>query len=60
MLIGKERFSEIIKVGKMLEEGMKNGSIIILEALQGTNKAFQSGRIYDNKKKKDVGSNMVA
>ncbi|XP_070020005.1 uncharacterized protein [Nicotiana sylvestris] len=57
MLIEGEKFSDIIKLGERIEEGIKNGMVTNLEALQATNKALQSG---GSSKKKDVNSVMVA
>lgn len=52
-------FSEIIKVGEILEECLTNGSIISLESLQTTNKASQSGGTAEHKKKKEMGTAMA-
>ncbi|XP_070015019.1 uncharacterized protein [Nicotiana sylvestris] len=57
MLIEGQKFSDIIKLGERIEEGIKNGMVTNLEALQATNKALQSG---GSSKKKDVNSVMVA
>ncbi|XP_070001896.1 uncharacterized protein [Nicotiana sylvestris] len=57
MLIEGQKFSDIIKLGERIEEGIKNGMVTNLEALQATNKALQSG---GTSKKKDVNSVMVA
>ncbi|XP_070015719.1 uncharacterized protein [Nicotiana sylvestris] len=57
MLIEGQKFSDIIKLGERIEEGIKNGMVTNLEALQATNKALQSG---GPSKKKDVNSVMVA
>ncbi|XP_070025103.1 uncharacterized protein [Nicotiana sylvestris] len=43
MLIEGQKFSDIIKLGERIEEGIKNGMVTNLEALQTTNKALQSG-----------------
>ncbi|XP_070007391.1 uncharacterized protein [Nicotiana sylvestris] len=57
MLIEGQKFSNIIKLGDRMEEGIKNLMVTNLEALQATNKALQSG---GTSKKKDVISVMVA
>ncbi|XP_075103651.1 uncharacterized protein LOC142178225 [Nicotiana tabacum] len=57
MLIEGQKFSDIIKLGERIEEGIKNGMVTNLEALQATNKALQSG---GTSKKKDVNSMMAA
>ncbi|XP_070004351.1 uncharacterized protein [Nicotiana sylvestris] len=57
MLMEGKKFSDIIKLGERIEEGIKNGMVTNLEALQATNKALQSG---GSSKKKDVNSVMVA
>lgn len=59
MTIMDKIFVEIIKVGEILDECLKNGSIINLEALQDTNKTLWSGKISKNKKKKKVVTVMV-
>ncbi|XP_070022590.1 uncharacterized protein [Nicotiana sylvestris] len=51
MLIEGQKFSDIIKLGERIEEGIKNGMVTNLEALQATNKALQSG---GTSKKKDI------
>ncbi|XP_069148037.1 uncharacterized protein [Solanum lycopersicum] len=51
MLVAEKSFDEIIKLGKRIEEGIKNGTIINLEALQATNKALQSGGMIESRKK---------
>jgi len=57
MVIENHKFSDIIKLGKRIEEGIKSGMVTNFEALQATNKALQSGGI---SKKKEVGAMMVA
>ncbi|XP_070024982.1 uncharacterized protein [Nicotiana sylvestris] len=57
MLIEGQKFSDIIKLGERIEEGIKNGMVTNLEALQATNKALQSD---GSSKKKDVNSVMAA
>lgn len=57
MLIESQKFSDIIKLGERIEEGIKNGMVMNFEALKATNKALQSG---GTSKKRDVGSIMVA
>ncbi|XP_070017523.1 uncharacterized protein [Nicotiana sylvestris] len=57
MVIENHRFSNIIKLGEMIEEGIKSGMVTKFEALQATNKALQLGGIL---KKRDVGAVMVA
>ncbi|XP_070006760.1 uncharacterized protein [Nicotiana sylvestris] len=51
MLIEGQKFSDIIKLGERIEEGIKNGMVTNLEALQSTNKALQFG---GSSKKKDA------
>ncbi|XP_049347507.1 uncharacterized protein LOC125812061 [Solanum verrucosum] len=51
MLVAEKSFAEIIKLGERIEEGIKNGTVINLEALQATNKALQSGGMAENRKK---------
>ncbi|XP_069145964.1 uncharacterized protein [Solanum lycopersicum] len=51
MLVAEKSFAEIIKLGERIEEGIKNGTIINLEALQATNKALQSGGMIESRKK---------
>ncbi|KAK4710126.1 hypothetical protein R3W88_004639 [Solanum pinnatisectum] len=58
MVVAEKSFAEIIKLGKRIEEGIKNGTIINLEALQATNKALQSGGMAENWK--ETGSVMMA
>ena len=58
MLVAEKSFAEIIKLGERIEEGVKNGTIINLEALQATNKALQSGGMTESQKK--TGSVMMA
>ncbi|XP_070006656.1 uncharacterized protein [Nicotiana sylvestris] len=50
ILIEGQKFSDIIKLGERIEEGIKNGMVTNLETLQAT-KALQSG---GTSKKKDV------
>ncbi|XP_070057783.1 uncharacterized protein [Nicotiana tomentosiformis] len=57
MVIENHKFPDIIKLGERIEEGIKNGMVTNFEALQATNKAFQSGGIL---KKKEVGVVLVA
>ncbi|XP_070047263.1 uncharacterized protein [Nicotiana tomentosiformis] len=57
MVIENQKFSDIIKLGERIEEGIKSGMVINFEALHATNKALQSGGI---SKKKEVGAVMVA
>ncbi|KAG5572972.1 hypothetical protein H5410_062738 [Solanum commersonii] len=40
MLVVEKSFAEIIKLGERIEESIKSGTIINLEALQATNKAL--------------------
>ncbi|KAK4723775.1 hypothetical protein R3W88_026554 [Solanum pinnatisectum] len=58
MLVAEKSFAEIIRLGERIEEGIKNGTIINLEALQATNKALQSGGMSENRKK--TGTVMMA
>lgn len=60
MLVAETSFIDIIKLGGWIEKGIKNGSIINLEALQATNKALQSGCLFENLKKKEVSAVMLA
>ncbi|XP_070028832.1 uncharacterized protein [Nicotiana sylvestris] len=53
MVIENHKFSDIIKLGERIEEGIKNGMVINFEAVQDTNKALQSDGI---SKKKIVGA----
>nr|XP_033510968.1 uncharacterized protein LOC117275758 [Nicotiana tomentosiformis] len=57
MVIENHKFSDIIKLGERIEEGIKSGMVMNFEALHATNKALQSGGI---SKKKEVGDVMVA
>ncbi|XP_070005447.1 uncharacterized protein [Nicotiana sylvestris] len=43
MLIESHKFSDIIKLGERIEEGIKSGVVTNFEALQATNKALQFG-----------------
>ncbi|XP_070050696.1 uncharacterized protein [Nicotiana tomentosiformis] len=43
MVIENHKFSDIIKLGERIEEGIKSGMVTNFEALQPTNKALQSG-----------------
>ncbi|XP_070004483.1 uncharacterized protein [Nicotiana sylvestris] len=53
MVIENHEFSDIIKLGERIEEGIESGMVTNFEALQGTNKALQSGSI---SKKRDFGT----
>ena len=57
MMIESHKFSDIIKLGERIEEGIKSGMVTNFEALQATNKALQSSGV---SKKRDVGAIMVA
>jgi len=57
MLIESHKFSDIIKMGGRIEEGIKSGIVTNFEALQATNKALQFGGV---SKKRDVWAVMVA
>ncbi|XP_070046147.1 uncharacterized protein [Nicotiana tomentosiformis] len=57
MVIENHKFSDIIKLGERIEEGIKSGMVTKFEALQDTKKALQSGGI---SKSKEVGAVMVA
>jgi len=57
ILIEGKKFSNIIKLVERIKEGIKNGIVTNLKALQATNKALQSG---GTSKKKDVSVMMVA
>ncbi|XP_070032493.1 uncharacterized protein [Nicotiana tomentosiformis] len=50
MVIENHKFSDIIKLGERIEEGIKSGIVTNFEALQATNKALQSG-VYPRRKK---------
>jgi len=52
MVIENHKFSDIIKLGERIEEGIKRGMMTNFEVLQATNKALQSVGI---SKKKEVG-----
>ncbi|XP_070004823.1 uncharacterized protein [Nicotiana sylvestris] len=43
-MLGK-KFSEVVRMGDIIEEGLKSGKITNLAALQATSKAIQSGTI---------------
>ncbi|XP_070014051.1 uncharacterized protein [Nicotiana sylvestris] len=45
MMIESQKFSDIIKLGERIEEGIKSGIVTNLEPLQATNKALQSGGV---------------
>ncbi|XP_070019613.1 uncharacterized protein [Nicotiana sylvestris] len=53
IVIKNHKFSDIIKLGKRIKEGIKSGMAMNFKALQATNKALQSGGI---SKKKEVGA----
>ncbi|XP_070042731.1 uncharacterized protein [Nicotiana tomentosiformis] len=57
MVTENHKFSDIIKLGERIEEGIKSGMLTNFEALQATIKALQSGGI---SKKNEVGAVMVA
>nr|XP_033508644.1 uncharacterized protein LOC117273577 [Nicotiana tomentosiformis] len=57
MVIENHKFSEIIKLGEKIEEGIKSRMVTIFEALQATNKALLLG---DISKKKEVGAMMIS
>lgn len=59
IIVIDKTFIEIIKVGEILEECLKNGRIIRLESLQATNKTSHSGGTSKNKKKKEIGTVMA-
>ncbi|XP_060175148.1 uncharacterized protein LOC132605892 [Lycium barbarum] len=48
-----QKFTEVVRMGEALEEGIKSGKIQDLIALQAINKAIQSGSINGVKKKKE-------
>ncbi|XP_070031984.1 uncharacterized protein [Nicotiana tomentosiformis] len=48
-----QNFPELVKMGDVLEEGIKSGKIQSMAALQEDNKAIQSGSIGSRKKKKE-------
>lgn len=43
MLIEDQKFSDIIKLGERIKEGIKTGMVTSFEALQAKKKALQSG-----------------
>ncbi|XP_070004558.1 uncharacterized protein [Nicotiana sylvestris] len=53
MVIENHKFSDIIKLGERIKEGIKSEMVTNFEALQATNKALQSGGIL---RKRDVGA----
>ncbi|XP_070025496.1 uncharacterized protein [Nicotiana sylvestris] len=53
MVIENHKFSDIIKLGERIEEGIKSGMVTNFEELKATNKALQSGGISN---KKEVGA----
>ncbi|XP_070010057.1 uncharacterized protein [Nicotiana sylvestris] len=53
MLIKNYKFSDIIKLGERIEEGIKSVMVTNFEALQATNKALQSS---GTSKKRDAGT----
>ncbi|XP_070026118.1 uncharacterized protein [Nicotiana sylvestris] len=57
IMIKNHKFSDIIKLGERIEEGIKSIMVTNFEALQATNKALQSGGV---SKKKDVAAVMGA
>ncbi|XP_075108704.1 uncharacterized protein LOC142180390 [Nicotiana tabacum] len=58
--IGKP-FAEVIKIGEIVENGMKSGKIISQAALKATTQAIQSGSgSFKNQKKKEEGSMMAS
>ncbi|XP_070045994.1 uncharacterized protein [Nicotiana tomentosiformis] len=56
MVIENHKFSDIIKLGERIEDGIKGGMVTNFKALQATNKALQLGGI---SKKKEAGAMMV-
>ncbi|XP_070002129.1 uncharacterized protein [Nicotiana sylvestris] len=57
MMNENHKFSDIVKLGERIEEGIKSNMVTNFEALQATNKALQSGGL---SKKRDVGAVMVS
>nr|XP_016509786.1 PREDICTED: uncharacterized protein LOC107827208 [Nicotiana tabacum] len=58
--IGKP-FAEAIKIGEIVENGMKSGKMVSQAALKATTQAIQSGSgSFGNRKKKDEGSMMAS
>ncbi|XP_070028897.1 uncharacterized protein [Nicotiana sylvestris] len=57
MLFESQKFSDIIKLGERIEEGIKSGMLTNFEALQATNKSPKSG---GTTKKRDVSAVMVS
>ncbi|XP_070036185.1 uncharacterized protein [Nicotiana tomentosiformis] len=55
MVSENHKFSDIIKLGERIKEGIKSGMVTNFEALQATNKSLQSGGI---SKKKEMGAVM--
>ncbi|XP_075084830.1 uncharacterized protein LOC142168069 [Nicotiana tabacum] len=54
-----QNFPELVKMGDVLEEGIKSGKIQSMAALQEDNKAIQSGSIGSRKKKKEEVSTII-
>ncbi|XP_070010514.1 uncharacterized protein [Nicotiana sylvestris] len=48
-MIESHKFSDIIKLGERIEEGIKSGMVTNFKALQATNKALQSGGVSKKK-----------
>ena len=51
--MGGKTFAKVIKVGEMIEEGLKTGGIMSYTSSQFTNRAYPSGS-YGKKKEKEV------
>ncbi|XP_070012906.1 uncharacterized protein [Nicotiana sylvestris] len=54
-------FAEAIKIGEMVENGLKTGRIVSQAALKATTRAIQNGSgSFANRKKRDEGSMMIS
>ena len=54
-------FAEAIKIGEMVENGIKSGKIVSQAAIRATTQAIQSGSgNFINRKKKEEGSMMAS
>ncbi|KAM3323718.1 hypothetical protein P3S67_004869 [Capsicum chacoense] len=53
MLMMGQKFAELVKMGDLIEKGIKSGKIQSVAALQVVSKAIQTGSINGNKKKRE-------
>ncbi|XP_060170837.1 uncharacterized protein LOC132601789 [Lycium barbarum] len=53
LLMTGEKFTDLVKIGEALEEGIKSGRVTNFAALQETTKDIQSGTIGGSKKKRE-------